>query len=217
MKTDYYYLDFLKFLDKIDFKNKNVLDIGCGSGDTTSELVKRGAKVSACDIIDGRKPGNKNSFSFNITKKDSLNFPDNFFDIVINFDVLEHVEDDLTFVNEMYRVLKPGGTAYVFTPNLFRIGRWLRTLATGKFPEFPMLLGKDELLGDCIHLREYTKRSIETLFNKSGFSKAQVKGFWLGLYHPVTVKYRIAQPPHLISFLSQTLVAKAEKPTVVVQ
>ena len=212
MKRDYYYEDFLKYLDEIDFKNKRVLDIGCGSGRTTRELQKRGANIEACDIVDGRNPEYKNSFSFNITGKDSLNFLDNSFDIVMNFDVLEHVENDLNFVNEMYRVLKPGGTAYVFTPNLFRIGRWLRTLATGKFPVFPMLLGKDEAYGDCIHLREYTKRSIEELFKKSRFSKAQVKHFWLGLYHPLTVKFRIAEPPQPIDFFSQTLIARAEKP-----
>ena len=211
MKTDYYFLDFLKFLDKIDFKDKKVLDIGCGGGDTTYELCKRGADVIGCDIADARKPENKSKFPFNIIEKDKLSFTDNSFDIITNFDVLEHVENDLNFINEMYRVLKPGGVAYVFTPNLFRVGRWVRTIATGKFPVFPMFLGTTDVLGDCVHLREYTKGSLENLYSKSKFGRVDIENFWLGLYHPVTVKYMVVRPPKFLSFLSQTVVAKAQK------
>ena len=213
IKIDYYERDFYKFLDKIDFKNKMVLDVGCGGGDKTANLVERGGIVTGCDVADVRKKENNDKFNFKIIEKDKFSFPDNSFDIVINFDVIEHVEDDLKFVNEMHRELKPGGVAYVTTPNLVRFGRRVRALVTGKAPEFPLLLGADDVLGDCIHLREYTKDTLGSLFDSSLFNGAQVLYFWLGLYHPLTVRYRIMYPPKILDAFSQTLIVIARKHT----
>ena len=54
----------------------------------------------------------------NITKADITDIPfaDNSFDIIFCIHVLEHIEDDVKALNELYRVLKPGGTALLQTP-----------------------------------------------------------------------------------------------------
>ena len=44
--------------------------------------------------------------------------PDNSFDRVISFQVIEHIKDDEAFLIEIKRVLKPGGLAIVTTPNI---------------------------------------------------------------------------------------------------
>jgi SAM-dependent methyltransferase len=46
-----------------------------------------------------------------------LEIHDQTFDTVVSFQVIEHVRDDQLFLQEIYRVLKPGGTAYITTPN----------------------------------------------------------------------------------------------------
>ncbi|MDA8896135.1 class I SAM-dependent methyltransferase [Bacteroidia bacterium] len=45
------------------------------------------------------------------------NVEDNYFDFVITFQVIEHIQDDHFFLKEIHRVLKPGGKVIVTTPN----------------------------------------------------------------------------------------------------
>lgn len=42
--------------------------------------------------------------------------PDNSVDIVIALNVLEHIEDDITAIKQIYRILKPGGYAIIEVP-----------------------------------------------------------------------------------------------------
>src|SRR5262249_50091640 len=48
--------------------------------------------------------------------------PDDFFDFVVSVEVLEHVEEDARFIQQVYRVLKPGGVFMMTTPN----GDWVK-------------------------------------------------------------------------------------------
>ena len=42
---------------------------------------------------------------------------DNSFDSIVSFQVIEHIQDDMLFLKEIHRVLKPGGIALLTTPN----------------------------------------------------------------------------------------------------
>lgn len=69
--------------------------------------------------------------------------PDNAFDYVVTFQVIEHIEDDDLFVKEIYRVLKPGGQLIVTTPNIRR-----------------------SLTRNPWHVREYTAESLAGLLRR---------------------------------------------------
>ncbi len=50
-------------------------------------------------------------------KGEQLEFPNRFFDVVISFQTLEHVNNPLKMLSECYRVLKPGGLLFIQCPN----------------------------------------------------------------------------------------------------
>ena len=92
-----------------------VLDVGCGPGALTAELVKRlGAKaVSACDpspVFIESVTANFPGATVKIGAIEALPFPDNAFDAALAQLVLHFVVDPVKGVSEMMRVTRPGGT-----------------------------------------------------------------------------------------------------------
>lgn len=80
------------------------------------------------------------------------NLDDNSFDYIVSFQVIEHIKDDVLFLKEIYRVLKPGGTAILTTPNR------IKTLTRNPW-----------------HIREYTADEL-TQLAKTLFSNVEMKG-----------------------------------------
>jgi ubiquinone/menaquinone biosynthesis C-methylase UbiE len=108
---------------RIPFKNKKILDIGCGYGALSSILLEKGACVWGTEIdkaklqFTQKKLSNNNNFKSFLVQNEILHFDNDFFDIVFLFDVIEHVKNPLKTMHEVSRVLKPGGYLYVeFTP-----------------------------------------------------------------------------------------------------
>ena len=81
-----------------------------------------------------------------------LKFPDESFDCVISFQVIEHIRDDRRFVDEIHRVLRPGGRLIVTTPNA------------------PMSLTRNPW-----HVREYSAAELRQLLG-SVFSQVEALG-----------------------------------------
>jgi len=77
---------------------------------------------------------------------------DDAFDVVVTFQVIEHVKQDRQFLEEIHRVLKPGGKAILTTPNI-----------------------KKSLTRNPWHVREYTAEQLTTLA-ESIFNKVEMKG-----------------------------------------
>lgn len=94
-----------------------ILNVGAGTGHTSELLSKIGNVVSVefdKDCVDFvNKATSLNLIEGSIL---DLDFPDNNFDIVCAFDVIEHVENDRLAFKEMTRVVKPGGTILISIP-----------------------------------------------------------------------------------------------------
>lgn len=111
----------------IDLSGMEVLDAMCGSGQTTSYLLTRGAKVTGLDIsnevldqFQERWPETK------VVKRSLLDsgLPDNSFDCVSVVGGLHHIHPEMkAAVREIHRVLKPGGYFCFMEPH------------TGSFPD----------------------------------------------------------------------------------
>ncbi len=105
-----------------DLTNIRLLDLGCGSGESSVYLASKGAEVHATDISDAmlqiaQKLALKHNVTIHtkVTGAEQLPYPDNYFDVVYGNGVLHHVELEPT-ASEVYRVLKPGGRSYFIEP-----------------------------------------------------------------------------------------------------
>ena len=94
----------------------NVLEIGGGSGFQAAILSSSGSKITSIDIA-GRKPAHKSYFTVQDYDGEKIPFPDESFDLVFSSNVLEHVRSLPSFLKEIERVLKPGGTSLHIVPS----------------------------------------------------------------------------------------------------
>lgn len=108
---------FIKDLVKFNqWRNKKVLEIGCGIGIDTAEFARVGAEISAIDISSHSIELARKRLDFyslladiNIGDAEHLDFSENYFDFVYSWGVLHHTPDIKKAVSEVFRVLKPGG------------------------------------------------------------------------------------------------------------
>lgn len=93
-----------------------MLEVGCGSAFVSLFFAKRGYEAYCLDINKFILKVSEKNFKaegikgkFIVGNAEKLPFPDNQFDIVTSFGLLEHFENPQTAISEMVRVLKPGG------------------------------------------------------------------------------------------------------------
>jgi len=102
---------------------KQVIDCACGTGLGSILFASKGAlNVRAIDSsVDAVTEAKKNNTQANLQimqgEATRIPLPDNFSDVFISLETIEHVEDDAAFIEEAFRVLKPGGIFICSTPN----------------------------------------------------------------------------------------------------
>lgn len=159
-----------KYLDLLDLKDKRILDIGCGVGAYLKAFKEYSDEVYG---VDSEERYLKEAVKIcQYVKKaiaEKLPFSDNFFDIVLMHEVIEHFDDDQKAIKEAVRVLKPRGNLIIFAPNKWYFFEthgfyWKRKYI---FRLIPFINWLPERLRQkfCPHVRVYTKRRIKKLFD----------------------------------------------------
>ncbi len=104
-------------------KGKKVLDVGCGLAYGTALMAEMASSITGIDYDQNTVDENNkryNSIS-NLDFKQSvlppLPFDDKSYDVITAFQFIEHIEPRKEFIKECLRVLKPGGSLLVTTPN----------------------------------------------------------------------------------------------------
>ncbi|MEM4714170.1 MAG: methyltransferase domain-containing protein [Candidatus Nanoarchaeia archaeon] len=93
----------------LNFSNKTVLDVGCGTGIITYEIYKLGGKITGLDSSKKMLALAKNLKSgpnYVLGYAENLPFPDNSFDYVVSCTMLQDVEDKNKVLHEINRVCK---------------------------------------------------------------------------------------------------------------
>jgi 2-polyprenyl-6-hydroxyphenyl methylase/3-demethylubiquinone-9 3-methyltransferase len=130
-----YFLRVLEAHFGPDLSGLRVLDVGCGGGILTEELLRRGLRAIGADMAEGALArATDHARSGDLTpiytraRGETLPFPDGTFSAVLSTDFLEHVDDLGDVVRESARVLAPGGLFLYDTINrtwltrLFHVG-----------------------------------------------------------------------------------------------
>ena len=144
------------FLKSISEKIRNpqsairILDVGCGTG-ANLEMLSQFGTAEGVDVSDDalefcRQKG------LNAQKglAETLPFADETFDLTTALDVVEHLDDDIAGLREMYRVTKKGGYSLIFVP------------------AFMWLWGVQDDISN--HRIRYTKRQIVERLEKAGYA-----------------------------------------------
>ncbi|MBW4582108.1 MAG: class I SAM-dependent methyltransferase [Tildeniella nuda ZEHNDER 1965/U140] len=106
-----------------DLRGKYLLDLGCGAGENSVYFATKGARCVAADYSPGMvdvalklAATNQVEVEGKVVNAMAIDFPDNTFDIVYASNLLHHIPDPCLAIQEMYRVLKPGGKACFWDP-----------------------------------------------------------------------------------------------------
>ncbi len=132
-----------------------LLEIGCGEGRGVELLAPKASSYTAVDKIEEVVETLALRFpkaEFIQANIPPLPFEDNSFDTVVSFQVIEHIKNDDAYLQEIHRILKPGGKAYISTPNI-----------------------KMTLSRNPWHIREYTAKELTDLCQQY-FTQVVMKG-----------------------------------------
>lgn len=105
---------------------KRILVVGCGSGSEAAVLAQRfGSSVTGIDIDPAFDPAAMTWAKLHRGDATNLEFPDRSFDLVFSYHALEHIPQWEKALQEMRRILTPGGWFCVGTPNRLRLVGYL--------------------------------------------------------------------------------------------
>jgi SAM-dependent methyltransferase len=133
-----------------------VLEIGCGEGRGIDLLAPIAEEFMAIDKIGAVIESLAAKYPAYEFRQVSIppfsGIPSNSYDVVVSFQVIEHIREDKYYLQEIFRVLKPGGKAILTTPNI------CKTLTRNPW-----------------HVREYTAEQLTALAQEV-FDAVEMKG-----------------------------------------
>ncbi len=175
LKNYWWFVGKRRFIDQLlrrffgEIKSLKILDVGCGVGDDL-EIIGRYGEVVVLDPSDETLKYVPDNFRKIRCEIQDFDWPEDKFDAVVIFDVLEHVPDDAQALSRIGHALKPGGLVVALVP----AGQWLWS-------------PHDEYLG---HFRRYSRQTLRLLANNQEFTLVAL-GFWNSFLSLPAIAFRL--------------------------
>jgi 2-polyprenyl-3-methyl-5-hydroxy-6-metoxy-1,4-benzoquinol methylase len=159
---------YLANINRRSSRRGNLLEIGFGKGSFLMLARQHGWTTYGIDLsVPHVKRATEKLGLSNITlgTLEDVAYPNDFFEVVAGFNFLEHVPDPRKTLEEIYRILRPGGLLAVMCPNIAGIYHSL----------MPALLGANDPLRISWvppeHLSYFNKRNLRLLLESVGFTE----------------------------------------------
>ncbi|VVM06948.1 putative S-adenosylmethionine-dependent methyltransferase/MSMEI_2290 [Methylacidimicrobium cyclopophantes] len=152
-------------------QSARVLDVPLGPGAMAEQLRRDGFSAWGADLDLAQSEGLHPSIR---RERADLNgplpFPDQFFDLVLSLEGIEHLENPFQFIREIARVCRPGGYLILSTPNICNLEERLNFLARGTFYRYIPAREFAERGSGFDHQNLMTWVEIRQLLDWNGFS-----------------------------------------------
>lgn len=178
---------FYKLSKKNFLKNKVSLDIGCGWGTSSIYLANFAKKLVAIDISENAIKGAKKNIKLNSKKKiilkrmdaEKLNFKKLYFDYIYSWGVIHHSQNPIKIYQNMYKVLKEGGEAFIMVYNKYSIRYYCLGLYYLVF-KLKFLFGYNlntvqKFFTDGYYHKHYSKNEIRQILKNIGFKNIRIE------------------------------------------
>ena len=159
----------------------SLLDVGCAQGFFLFNASKAGYIAKGIEISQDAAEYAIKEFGLDVEAKpfEELQFPEDHFDVVTLWQVLEHVPYPLTILKEVHRILRPGGLLVVSTPNIEGIPA--------------KILRKRWWDIKRLHINQFTTKTLTDILRNAGFrniSSVSYRGFVsLSILFTMVLKY----------------------------
>ncbi len=199
IRNNYYWQYFVKYISSFPLKNGLVLEIGGGDVERVQAMKQIFPNLVELELYFDRIPKLR-EVKFANADAQYMPFKNASFDCVIAHHVIEHIPNDLLFLQEMYRVLKKGGFAVIGTPNRERLPEAIRAIFVGK-RKFPYL----------DHVREYVKEDLLVLISTLPFRSIAVDQSFFGIWGGTPFIIGLENCPNFLEKYAHFLFFKLQK------
>jgi ubiquinone/menaquinone biosynthesis C-methylase UbiE len=178
-EVGHHHYDYIadNLLMDVDLKGKRVLDIGCGTGIVSSKIIECGA----ASLVSGdqseamlkqwkEKSKGSNKVEFRVLDAENLSFNDDEFDIAISSMVMHLVPNQLNFLCEIKRVLKPNGIIAFSTAAPFLYSNVINPMVKVYIKKALM-----EMIGYRFEYWPWDEEVARNMLNKAGFEDVKTK------------------------------------------
>jgi 2-polyprenyl-3-methyl-5-hydroxy-6-metoxy-1,4-benzoquinol methylase len=144
--------------------HSRILEVGCGTGYVSRFLKDRGYRIECADLflkaLQFCKERQSGDFYYQYNLSDQLFIEE--FDGICAFDVMEHIDDDLSILKNLYAALKPGGVLFLTVPADRRLWSAMDMYAK--------------------HKRRYSRQELQKKVEGNGFKVIKMSYFMALLY-----------------------------------
>ena len=179
----------------LDPKAIRVLDVGCGAGLFLSYLKDRGVAARGLEVFP-RAVRFCRELGLDVSDTNLADEPDASYDVIVMFDVLEHLDDPIGLVSCAGRKLKPGGSIVGYTPNIHSVG-------------YELMGSKQNTLLPFEHVGFFSDRAFAYLAERSGLTVTSVDVFGFDVMDYLLMKEYEDNIPYTVQLRDMMLLLQA--------